>query len=96
MLRHCLLAGGEQADAERSGAAQQLVERGLAPDGEADERRLERERNQGADRQPQALALEVDADDPDPRGESPHQLAKLFAADHGGDRRRGSAWPVGH
>src|SRR5439155_16854259 len=80
VLRNRLLAGRQQTDAERSGTAQQLVQRRPAPDGEADERRLQRERNQGADRQAQALALEVDADDRDSRGESSHQLAKLLAA----------------
>jgi hypothetical protein len=62
------------------------VQRRPAPDREADERRLERERNQRADRQAQALTFEVDADDRDSRRESAHQLAKLVAADHGGER----------
>src|SRR6266480_2753177 len=85
VLRHGLLAGGEKAGAERPGAAQQLVQSRPAPDGEADQRRLERERYQRADRQAQALTFEVDADDCDSRRESPHQLAKLIAAYHGGE-----------
>jgi hypothetical protein len=65
-----------------------------APDGEADERWLERERNQSPDRQAETLTVEVDADDRDSRRESPHQLAKLFAAYHGGERiRRSLAMP---
>ena len=47
------LPGGEQADAEVFGAAQQLVERRLLLDGEADERRIQGERDERSERQPQ-------------------------------------------
>src|SRR4029453_6801194 len=82
VLRHRLLACGKQAGAERLRAAQQLVQSRPSPDGKPDERRLQRERNQRADRQAQALTFEVDADDRDSGRESPHQLAKLVAAYH--------------
>jgi hypothetical protein len=62
------------------------VQRRPAPNREADERWLQRERNQRADRQAQALTFEVDPNNCDSRRESPHQLAKLVAAYHGGER----------
>jgi hypothetical protein len=71
------------------------VQRRLPADGEADERRLERKRNQRPDRQPDPLAVERDTDDRDSRRESPHQLAKLIATDHGGEiLRRSLATPT--
>ena len=75
----CPPARCEQADAEVSGAPQQLVQRRLLLDGEADERRVERERDEGAERQSQALAVQVDGDDGDARGEPPHDPPEVVA-----------------
>ena len=54
MLGQVLLAGGEDADRELLRLAQQLVQRGVAADREADERRIERERDERGDGQPDA------------------------------------------
>ena len=88
MLRDSFLPRCEQADAEVSGAPQQLVERRLLLDGEADERRVERERDERAERQSQALAVEVDGDDCDARGKPPHDPPQVVTGCHELDVRR--------
>ena len=61
---------------------QQLVQRGVAADREADERRVERERDERRDRQAEPLPVDVDRDDGDAGRDAPHHCAKLVAADH--------------
>ena len=48
--RELLLIGAEEADREAAGGAEELVARRLLPDRDADERRLERERDERRDR----------------------------------------------
>ena len=76
VLREPHLVAGEQRDREAARLAQQLVQRRLARDRDPDERRLERERDERADRQAEPLALDVDRDDGDPDGEAAHHRSR--------------------
>ena len=51
----CVLSGRQDAHGEAAGLAEQLVERGLPAERDAEERRLERERDEGVDREPGGL-----------------------------------------
>ena len=55
---------------------------GVAPDGHADQRRLERERDERGDRQAGALTADLDGDDRDAVREAAHDRAQLVAPDH--------------
>ena len=55
VLRQRELLGAEQRDGEAAGLAQQLVQRGLLRDRDADERRLERQGDERRDRQAEPL-----------------------------------------
>src|SRR4051812_44177024 len=55
------LVAAEDRDAERAREAQKLVERELAPDRDADERRIERQRDQRSHRRRHALSFDVRA-----------------------------------
>ncbi len=61
----------------------QLVQGRVAGDGHSDERRLERERGERRDGEPDALAVRVDRDDDDCGGHVPHECPKVVAARHG-------------
>ena len=77
MLRDRFLAGGEQADREPAGFAQQLVERGRARDRDPDKRRLDGEGDEGPDGQAEALAVGVHRDDGDAGGKPAHERAEV-------------------
>ena len=79
VLRDRVLARGEQCHPERPGATEELVQRRLLLDREADERRVEGERDEGPDRQADPLALQVHGHDRDASGEPAHDPAKLVA-----------------
>ena len=74
VLREPVLPVGEQAEREPARAPEELVHRRLPVDRHADERRLERERHQRADRQAQTLALRVHRQHGDAVRESLHQI----------------------
>jgi len=74
VLREPVLPVGEQAEREPARPAQELVHRRLPVDRHADQRRLDRQRHQRADRQAQLLALRVDRQHGDAVWESPHQI----------------------
>ena len=61
MLRDRFLAGGEQADREPAGLAQQLVQRGRARDEIPTSGGSSGERDEGPDGQAEALAVGVHA-----------------------------------
>jgi len=82
MLREVLLSGGQDAHRELAGLAQQLVQRGVAPDREADLRRVARKRHERGDRQPGRLPADVHGDDRHSGRDAAHDRAKLFAAHH--------------
>ena len=77
----------EQRDGEPAGRAQQLVQRRLVRDRDADERRLERQRDERGDRDPEPLALEVDRDDRHADRVPPHHRSQLVAGRHRADHR---------
>src|SRR5438874_213271 len=76
------LVAAKDRDAEGAGEPQELVERELAPDRDADERRIERQRDERADRRRHALSLDVRADDADARWEEAHERPQIVAASH--------------
>src|SRR4051794_2259608 len=76
------LVAAQDRDAKGLGRAQELVQRHVAPDGDADERRLERQRDKRPDRRRHAPALDVRADDADARREAAHQPPQVVAARH--------------
>jgi hypothetical protein len=84
VLGQLLLTLGEDADAELARPAQQFVQGGLLPDRDPDERRLQRERDERRDREAEPLAFEIHRDHRDGRGDEPHDVPQLVAADHGG------------
>jgi hypothetical protein len=71
------LRAAEDADAEAIGAPEQLVQRRLPADRDADQRRVERERDERGDGQPEPLAFDVDRDDRHARRHPSHQAAQL-------------------
>ena len=74
VLRERLLTGGEQRERALAGLPQQLVERRLACDCHADERRLEGERDERCDGQPYPLPARVDRDHRDAGRHAPEHL----------------------
>jgi hypothetical protein len=74
--------GAEDADREPAGISEELVQRGVAAHGNANERRLERKRNQRGDGQPDALSTELDSDDRHARRDTCHDRAQLVASNH--------------
>ena len=73
VLRQVFLPGCEEADREVAGLAQQLVQRRVAADRDAYERRLQRERDEGGHREPSAPAVEVDGDNRDAGRKPSHE-----------------------
>ena len=82
VLGDVLLAGSEDADRELLRLAEQLVQRGVAPDREPEERRLELERDERGYRQPGALPAEIDGHDRNSGRNAPHDRSQLVAAHH--------------
>ena len=80
--RELLLLGAQQADGEAPGAAQELVAGRVLADRDADERRLERERDERGDGDAHPVALDVDAEDRDAVRPEPHQAAKILSRRH--------------
>jgi hypothetical protein len=68
VLCEVLLLGGEDADRERARLSKQLVQGGMPAESDAEEQRLERERDERVDGQACGLARKLDGDDPDRRG----------------------------
>ena len=77
MLGERVLTLREQGDGARAGLAQELVERRLARDGEADERWLERQPDERTDREPERLAARVHGHDGDTGREPAEERAEL-------------------
>ena len=77
MLGEPVLPGCEERDRAAAGLAEELVQRRLAEDREADERRVEREADERADRQPAPLPAGVDRDDGDAGREAAEERAEL-------------------
>ena len=75
VLRELLLLGGEQRERALAGFPQQLVDRRLPCDRDADERRLERERDERRDGQPYALPVRVDRDHGNAGRHAPEHLS---------------------
>jgi hypothetical protein len=75
VLREPVLPVGEQAERESARTPQELVHRRLPVDRHADQRRLDRQRDQRAHRQAQLLAVRVDGQHSDAVREPPHQIA---------------------
>ncbi len=65
MVGQPMLVGGEHGDRERARLAHELVQRRLPGDRDPDERGVERERDEGRDREPDALAGRVHGHDDD-------------------------------
>ena len=81
--RELLLLGAEEADREPAGAAQELVAGSVLADRDADQRRLERERDERGDGDAHPVALDVDAEDRDAVRPEPHQAAEIVSRRHG-------------
>jgi hypothetical protein len=95
VLRQSFLVGRQKADAERLGPAKQLVQGRLPADAHRKEGRLEREGDDRADCQTEALALDVDADHRHRGGHASHERAQVVAAGHELiiGARRAATWP---
>ena len=91
VLRERLLFRAQEADAEAAGVAEQLMQRGLSPECEPDERRLEGEGGERADRDAGPLGSELDGDDADSGRKRPHHRPELVAAAHTANRMAVSA-----
>ena len=74
---------------ERNAQAGHVWPSGLPADRDADERRLERQGDERADREAEPLALDVDGDDRDPGRKAAHQAPELLAAAHRPDHTSG-------
>src|SRR5207248_1895209 len=80
--RDLLLLATEHAHREGAGSPEQLVERGLLADRDADEGRFERERHERGDRDAHAVAVVVYREHGHVVRHEPHQRAQVFAARH--------------
>jgi hypothetical protein len=77
VLRQVVLARAKDTDGEGAGLAHQLVQRCVPAEGDPQERRLERERQERVDGEPGRLASDVHCDDPDRRRELSEEVAEL-------------------
>ena len=77
-----ILVAGQHRDRPRARIAQDLVQRRRQRKGDADERRVERERDERRDGHSHAVAVEVDAEDRDAVRPQPHQVAQLLPCGH--------------
>src|SRR5712692_227483 len=87
--RDSRLIAAQDRDAEQARGAQQLVERDVLSDRDADERWVERQRDQRADRHADAVAVRVGGDHANAGWIEAHQRAQLVAGRHPADAK----WP---
>jgi hypothetical protein len=82
VLREVLLLGGEDADRERARLSKQLVQGGMTAEGDAEERRLERESHERVDGQARGFVCNPDGDDADRRWNLSQQGSQVMVS-HG-------------
>ena len=80
VLRQVRLIAAEDRDGPLRRAAQRLVQRRVDRDRDADEPRLERERDERRDGEPRAAAVDLGDDDRDAGGPAPEQGSLLGPA----------------